>query len=445
MQSILSAFCEEVVHIKGVKMTPGRLIALGFLFLIFVGALLLMLPISHVEGTEVSFVDALFTATSAVCVTGLVAFDTGATFTVFGRTVIATLIQIGGLGITTFGLGLILFMRKKAGMREMALAKESFNHYTLKGVMNLIKTVFFASVCFELAGAALCMPVFVPRYGLVRGLGYSVFHSIASFNNAGFDIFGTGDSMYAFIDHAYLNIVTALLIIFGGLGFFVMTDIIEKKRFKRYSLHTKTVITMTLILIVGGMIALKLTEGDGISLLTSFFTSVSTRTAGFSTKPMTEFSNAGIIVMNLLMIIGASPGSTGGGIKTTTAFVLVRHLFAYSTNTETEAFKRKIPDDAVRKALAILMLAVSVVMLCTIGICALEPHLPMRDVLFEVCSGFGTAGLSTGITGGLGDLSKLILIMTMYIGRLGPLSIATLWISRTDTGVSRAEESIQIG
>ncbi len=426
-------------------MTPGRLITLGFLSLILIGALLLMLPVSHREGVEVSAVDALFTSTSAVCVTGLVAFDTGTTFSVFGRTVIAVLIQIGGLGITTFGLGLILFMRRKAGIREMTLAKESFNHSTLKGVMGLIRTVFVASVAFELVGALLFLPVFAEKYGLIEGTGYSLFHSIASFNNAGFDIFGTSDSMYEYIDHAYLNVVTALLIIFGGLGFFVMSDILTKKKPRKFSLHTKVVLCMTLLLTAGGTVIYKLTEGDGISWLGAFFTSVSTRTAGFSTRPLGEFTNAGLIVTNILMVIGASPGSTGGGIKTTTAFVLVRHLFAYSTNSETGAFRRKIPEDAIKKALAILMLAVCVVLLCSVVICALEPETDMRDVIFEVCSGFATAGLSTGITSGLCAVSKLILICTMFVGRLGPLTIATLWINRTDTGISRAEETIQIG
>ena len=426
-------------------MTPGRFIALGFLSLMLVGAVLLTLPISHNDGCEVSFLDALFTSTSAVCVTGLVAFDTGAVFSVFGRTVIGILIQIGGLGITTFGLGLILVMRKKAGMREMILAKESFNQSTVKGAMPLIRTVLFASLAFEAAGALACLPVFIPRYGVARGIGYSVFHSVASFNNAGFDIFGTGDSLYAFIDHTYINIVTALLVIFGGLGFFVMTDIVTKKKTRRFTLHTKIVLLMTLLLILLGTLLLKLTEGDGISWLTSFFTSVSTRTAGFATRPMAQFSNAGIMVMNILMVIGASPGSTGGGIKTTTAFVLIAHLSAYCTNSETGAFKRRIPEEVIKKALAILMLAVCVVLTATCVICALEPDIPMRDVIFEVCSGFGTAGLSTGITSGLCGASKAVLIAAMFLGRLGPLSIATLWISRTDTGISRAEENVPVG
>ncbi len=426
-------------------MTPGRSITLGFLFLIVMGALLLCLPVSHRGGAEVSIVDALFTSTSAVCVTGLVAFDTGATFSVFGRTVIAVLIQMGGLGITTFGLGVLLFSRKKAGMRGMLIAKESFNHSTLSGVMELVKTVLIFSVSFELAGALLCYPVFCGRYGPVRSIGYSLFHSVAAFNNAGFDIFGTGDSMYAYIDHAYLNIVTAMLVMFGGLGFFVMSDILQKKTPRRFTLHTKIVVSMTLILTVAGTILLKITETEKISWLSAFFTSVSTRTAGFATKPMSEFSNAGILVMNVLMMIGASPGSTGGGIKTTTAFVLIVYLLSYATNSQPAAFRRKLSEEVIKKSLAILMLCVCVVFLCTALLCLLEPEIPMRDILFEVCSGFGTAGLSTGITGGLCDASKLILICTMFVGRLGPLTIATLWISRKDTGISRAEESIQVG
>ncbi len=430
---------------KKLKIAPGRLIALGFLMLILAGTALLCLPVSSSDGKSMPFIDALFTSTSAVCVTGLVVFDPGSTLSVFGQAVTAALIQLGGLGITTFGLAVILIMRKKAGIREMVLAKESFNQSTLKGAMGLIKTVILASFAFETVGALLCLPVFLEKYSFAQSLGYSFFHSIAAFNNAGFDIFGTGDNMYAYTDHAYLNIVTMLLVIFGGLGFFVMSDIIKKKKPAKFSLHTKVVLTMTLSLIILGAVLLKLSEGEGISWLSAFFTSVSTRTAGFATKQMNTFSSAGIMIMNILMVIGASPGSCGGGIKTTTAFVLIKHLFAYSTNSETHAFKRKLPDEAVKKALSILMLAITVILLVTVAICLLEPELAFSDITLEVCSAFGTVGLSTGITGALSSFSKLIIVLTMFVGRLGPLTIATLWINNRDTGISRAEETIQIG
>ncbi len=427
------------------KMTPGRLICLGFLCLILVGSVILMLPISHAQGAEVTPLDALFTSTSAVCVTGLVSVDTGASYSVFGRAVIGVLIQLGGLGITTFGLGLILIMRKKAGIKEMVLAKESFNLSTMSGIVGLIKTVFFTSLAFELVGALLCLPVFLERYSPVSAIGYSLFHSVASFNNSGFDIFGSGDSMYYYIDHVYLNVVTMALIVFGGIGFFVMSDVIKKRSPKKYTLHTKVVLSCTAVLIIVGALLLKLAQGSGISWLSAFFTSVSARTAGFATVPMSELSNAGLMIMNVLMVIGASPGSTGGGIKTTTAFVLLCHLRSFVTNTEPVAYKRKIPEEAIKKALAVIMLALCVILLFTTIICMLEPDIAFRDILFEVCSGFGTAGLSTGITGGLSVASKLIIIVTMYIGRLGPLTIATLWAAKGDTGISRAEGSIQIG
>jgi len=420
------------------------MIALGFLSLILLGSLLLFLPISHNEGVSVSYLDALFTATSAVCVTGLVVFDTAQTFSVFGRAVIGVLIQIGGLGITTFGLGIVLMMRKKAGIKELHIAQESFNAPTLKGVMRLVRTVLFSTLLIEIAGALMCLPAFLKNHGIASAFGYSVFHSVAAFNNAGFDIFGTGDSMYAYINDAYLNIVTAVLIILGGLGFFVMSEVLIKKKPKKFSLHTKTVLSVTAFLVVFGALCLKMTEGSEISWLSAFFTSVSTRTAGFATRPLSEFSNAGIMLVCVLMVIGASPGSTGGGIKTTTAFVLVKHLLAFSANKDAGAFKRKIPLEAIRKALAILMLAVCVILLVSVTVCILEPSLDMRDIIFEVCSAFSTSGLSTGITAGLGAFSKLILVVTMYVGRLGPLTIATLWAGRRDE-IQRAEESIQIG
>ena len=435
-----------MVHTKKkLNISPSRLITLGFLALILIGTALLSLPFASADGKGIPLTDALFTSTSAVCVTGLVVFDTGTALSVFGQTVVAVLIQLGGLGITTFGLGIILMLRKKAGIREMVLAKESFNQSTLKGALGLIKTVILTSFAFEAVGALLCLPVFLKRYSAAKAVGYSFFHSIAAFNNAGFDIFGTGDSMYAYTDHVYLNIVTMLLVVLGGLGFFVMRDIITNKKPRKFSLHTKVVLFMTVILTLGGALCFKLTEGEGISWLEAFFTSVSTRTAGFATKQMSTFSNAGVMIMSVLMVIGASPGSCGGGIKTTTAFVLIAHLFAYSTNSETEAFKRKIPDDAIKKALSILMLAVTVILAVTTLITLFEPHLPFSDVILEVSSAFGTVGLSTGITGTLGFASKIVIICTMFVGRLGPLTIATLWINNRNTGISRAEETIQIG
>lgn len=430
---------------KGIKLTPARTIVLGFLLVIFVGSLLLSLPISHADGTGIAYTDALFTSVSAVCVTGLVAFDTGTAFSVFGRTVIAILIQIGGLGITTFGLGLLLFTRKKARMRDRILARESFNFSSVKGAMGLIRVVFLASVTVELVGALLCMPVFCERYGALSGVGVSLFHSVAAFNNAGFDIFATSDSMYAYSHHTYLNIVTASLIILGGIGFFVISDVMTARKKKKISLHTRIVLSTTAVLIVFGMLLLKLTEGSGISWLEAAFTSISARTAGFASRPMADFSDAGLFLMNVLMIIGASPGSTAGGIKTTTAFVLLCHLVSYCTNSEPVAFRRRIPEETIRKALSILMLCVCTVVLCTFSLMLMEPDIPMRDIVFEVCSAFGTAGLSTGITAGLCQASKILLMLTMFIGRLGPLTIATLWITRTDTGISHAEESVQIG
>ena len=440
-----AAFEGEGIYTKKIKLTAGQMIALGFLSIILIGSVLLFLPISHEEGKGIGYIDALFMSTSAVCVTGLVPADPGSTLSLFGETVICILIQIGGLGITTFGLGLLLFMRKKAGVKEMSIAKESFNSQTFKGVMPLIRTVLLTTLLIEFVGAVLCAPVFISEYGVAGGIGYSVFHSVASFNNAGFDVFGNGNSMYAYIDHTYLNVVTALLVILGGLGFFVMSELVMKRNPRRFSLQTKVVVSMTVALIVIGTVFYKLAEGAEMSWLAAFFTSVSTRTAGFATYQCAEFSNASIILTCVLMVIGASPGSTGGGIKTTTAFVLTRHLWSYSRGREAQAFKRRIPREAIKKALAILMLAVCSICTVCLILCMLEPCIPIRDVFFEVCSAFGTAGLSTGITGGLCDISKFILIFTMFVGRLGPLTIATLWASRKEESFTRAEETIAIG
>ncbi|MBM6837822.1 H(+)-transporting ATPase, partial [Clostridium saudiense] len=304
------------------KIKPGRIIVLGFLLVILLGAMLLMLPISINEGASVSFIDALFTSTSAVCVTGLIAIDTADTFTVFGRTVVAMLIQIGGLGVTSVGVGFILLMRKKVGIKERTLIKEAMNLESLKGVVKLVKSVLFMTLIFESIGVILSYIVFSKDYSPLDALGISMFHSVAAFNNSGFDILGGLQNLIPYQSNILLNLTTCGLIIFGGLGFLVIKEVIEVRSFKKFSLHTKIVLIMTGGLLVVGTILLKLTED--ISWLGAFFFSTSARTAGFSTYPLSTFTNAGLFVLAILMFIGASPGSTGGGIKTTTLFTLYK-------------------------------------------------------------------------------------------------------------------------
>jgi trk system potassium uptake protein TrkH len=425
------------------KMNPGRYIALGFATVILLGAFLLFLPISHREGVDVAFIDALFTSTSAVCVTGLIAIDTYDTFNVFGQIVVALLIQVGGLGVTSVGVGFMLLARKKVDFKDRILVKEALNLDSMKGVVKLVKSVLLMTLCFEGVGAVLSFIVFSKDYPLVRAIGTSLFHSVASFNNAGFDNLGAFKNLLDYQSNVLLNLTTCGLIIFGGLGFVVIKEIIHKRSFRKFSLHSKVVITMSVFLLVLGTVLLKFSED--ISWLGAFFFSTSARTAGFSTYPVGDFTNASLFILIILMFIGASPGSTGGGIKTTTAFTLFRSAYSVSTNRHCEAFKRKLPGEIVMKAFLLAFLAMILVCFSTLVLCVLEPGYTFIQLLFEVVSGFGTVGLSTGITKDLKPISELVIVITMYIGRVGPLTIASLWSVRPKTNVSYSEEAITIG
>ncbi|WP_394926580.1 potassium transporter TrkG, partial [uncultured Robinsoniella sp.] len=273
------------------KQSPGRLIALGFALVILVGALILMLPVSVNDGAEVSFINALFTSTSAVCVTGLIAIDTAEHFTVFGRTVVALLIQIGGLGVTAVGVSFILAAGKRVGIRGRLLVKEAMNLSSFKGVVRLVKAVLLMTLCFEGAGAILSFLVFVQDFPPLDALGISLFHSVAAFNNSGFDILGGLQNLIPYQSNVLLNLTTCGLIIFGGLGFLVILDIIQTRSFKKLRLHSKVVITMSVFLLAIGTVLLKLTED--ITWLGAFFQSVSARTAGFSTYPIGRVPKAG--------------------------------------------------------------------------------------------------------------------------------------------------------
>ncbi len=286
--------------------------------------------------------------------------------------------------------------------------------------------------------------VFIQDHDPARAAGISLFHSVAAFNNSGFDILGNFQGLTAYKDNVMLNIVTCILIFFGGIGFLVIREILEKRfRWRRFSMHTKAVISVSLLLITAGMILLKITED--ITWLGAFFHSVSARTAGFSTYQLGEFTNAGLFLIMMLMFIGASPGSTGGGIKTSTVFVLMLGIKASATNKMEEAFRYSVPRDAFHKAATITLIALGVVFAGTYVMVMMEPGIDFIDAFFEITSAFGTVGLSTGITPELGAGSKLLSIIIMYIGRLGPLTIATLWYFTKGERTSYPEGNISIG
>ena len=427
------------------KISPGRLIALGFAAVIFLGTVLFMLPVSHAPGAEVSFTDALFTATSAVCVTGLLTVDAGSTFSAFGQTVLLLLIQIGGLGITSIGVGLLALTGQRLNFRERLLIKEALNYPTLKGVWSLIRLVLGFTFGVELAGAAATFCILLREYSVGRAAWLSVFHSVAAFNNAGIDVFGQGNILLPYAHDTAMNLVTSLLIILGGIGFFVVRDLWIGRKTKRYTLHTRVVLAVTAVLLAAGTILIKITEGASITWLGAFFASVTARTAGFATFSFGEFTRAGLLVMMVLMFIGASPGSTGGGMKTTTIFVAFASLRSASTNHPPEAFRRRIPEEAQHKAFVVLSLGLILVIAVSTLLCVLEPEMGMADILFETVSAVATVGLSTGITADFGAAARIVLVLTMYIGRLGPLTIASLWVREPDTGVSLPEENLPIG
>ncbi len=429
---------------KKLRFTPMQIIAIGFAVIIFIGTFILMLPVSLKPGITLKFYDALFTSTSAVCVTGLVVVDTADTFSVFGQTVICMLIQIGGLGITTIGLGFITMAGRKIRMRDRVLLREALNYPSMMGLQGLIKWVLLTTLGVEAMGALLSFFVFHEDYSFWHALGISIFHSVASFNNAGFDILGGFKGLSEYTDNVPLNIITSGLIILGGLGFFVISDVVKKRSIRKWSLHTKVVLLMTFTLIVGGTLLLKNTEDD-ISWLGAFFTSVSTRTAGFSTYGIGDFSNGGLLVMMVLMFIGAAPGSTGGGIKVTSIFTLFRALIAYPSGRSVTVFKRRIPSSTVRSAFTVFSIALSVVIVNTLLLSILEPEIPLDDLLYESFSAYATVGLSTGITSHLGVPAKFCIIAVMYMGRLGSLTIVSLFTKKHNELTELPEGQLPIG
>ena len=433
----------ELLKNTAKKQPAYRLFIAGFLGLIAAGTLLLLLPFSVHDGKTLTFLDAGFTATSAVCVTGLVVVDTAGTFTLFGRTVILLLIQVGGLGIAFAGATLFLLAGKRIGFKSRLLVKEALNVENTRGLISLVKNILCITFCFEGIGAVLSFAVFIRDYPLMQAIEISIFHSVASFCNAGFDILGGFGSLAAYQNNLLLKATTAALVFFGGIGFFVILDVLNRRSFRKLNLHSKITITTSLSLVVIAAMFLWLTED--IPLTTACFYSISARTAGFSTCSLNRFSGAGIFMLILLMFIGASSGSTGGGIKTSTLFVILSANISYVTNRPCNAFKRKISDDIVQKAFIVFSLSLLLICTGTAAMCVLEPEYSLVQILFEVVSAFGTVGLSMGITPELGVAAKLLLIALMFIGRVGVLTIAFAWIYKPPAKAMFSQEYISIG
>lgn len=426
------------------RQSSGRLIAIGFALLILLGSVILMLPWCLRNDVSLRYIDALYTSASAVCVTGLTVVDTADTFTPLGQAVVGLLIQAGGLGVATVGAGIMLAMGRRVDLKGRTVLREAMNLSGDGGVVRLLKKVLTITAAFELTGAILSFPIFAQNYPVLKAVGVSLFHSIAAFNNSGFDILGGMRNLIPYQHSLLLNLVTCGLIFFGGIGFPVMSELAEKRfRWKKLSMHTRVVLSVSSILLAAGALLIKLTED--ISWLGAVFFSFSARTAGFSTYPLGGFTKSGLFVVMMLMFIGASPGSTGGGIKTTTFFAILQGIKSAATNRSEKAFHYSLPPEAFRKAVIIALMGLGIIGVGTYLLCILEPNIPFLDILFEAVSAFGTVGLSTGITPSLGIASKLLSIMIMYIGRLGPMTIATLWYFNKGEGVRYPQGNISIG
>lgn len=426
------------------KLRPVQYVVILFLSVILIGALILSLPITHMDGKEVTYIDALFTSISAVCVTGLVAVDISEYFNLFGRIIIAVLIQIGGLGVTSIGAIFILIAQRKFGLYQRLLLMEGLNLNSLSGSVRLIKYVLKFTLIVELIGMVLSFIVFSKDYPFWSALGISAFHSVATFNNSGLDILDGSHSLLVYRENVLLYVTTIGLSLIGGFGFVPMIEIYSKRQFRKFSLDTKVIMIMTSLLIGIGTLLLMVTEH--FSLSDALFYSISACTAGITMLPISNFSSASLLILMILMFIGTSPGSTGGGIKTTTFFTIIQSIKAIATNTPVTAFKRRIPTDSIIKAFSIFCLAISINIVSTLVILFLESDFTFTEVLFEVVSATATIGLSLGITSELGDFSKLILGITMFIGRVGPLSIACIWsYQKMAPRFNYPEEQVTIG
>lgn len=412
-------------------MTSFQVIIISFFCLILVGTLLLMLPISSRQRCVTSFPDAMFTAVSATCVTGLVVKDTATYWSLFGQAVILTLIQIGGMGVITIGLAIIRASGRKIGLWQRSTMQESISAPQVGGIVKLTGFILKTSLIIELIGASLLAPVFCKDFGILKGIGYAVFHSVSAFCNAGFDLLGIRghfSSLTSYHSNIYLNIVIMLLIITGGIGFLVWHDIgTYKHHLKKYSMQSKVVLLTSAVLIVLPAVYFFFCEYEDASfgnrMIYSVFQSVTTRTAGFNTTDLAAMEESGTAVMIILMLVGGSPGSTAGGMKTATLAVLfLSAITVFSRRNDVHCFKRRISEETVRSAGAVLFMYL--VLFFTSGVIISRTEgLPLLTCLFETGSAIGTVGLTLGITSTLSGISRAILMALMFFGRVGGLTL----------------------
>ncbi|MBT2761849.1 TrkH family potassium uptake protein [Paenibacillus sp. ISL-20] len=416
------------------RLSPPQILVLGFAAIIFIGTALLMLPISTSTGEPLEFIDALFTSTSATCVTGLVVVDTGTTFSSFGEVVIMLLIQIGGLGFMTMATLFALALKRRISLKDRLILQEAMNQSSMEGIVRLIRRVLLYSLIIEACGAIILSIRWAFDMPFGQAIYYGVFHAVTMFNNAGFDLFGDFRSLTGYVYDPVVNIVVMFLIVSGGIGFIVLSDLIDFRKQLRLSLHSKVVLTMTATLLLVGFIVILIFEFTNPKTLGSLnwggkffgalFQSVTPRTAGANTIDITGLRQATQFFIVILMFIGASPGSTGGGIKTTTFTIMVGAVIAMMRGREDIVmFRYRLAQERVLKALTIALLALLLVLIVSMILSTTEEG-SFLEILFETTSAFGTVGLSMGLTPELTGFGKILISITMFAGRLGPLTLA---------------------
>lgn len=438
-----------------IKLNPAQILVIGFGSLILLGTCLFMLPIATNEkGPGLGFIDALFEATSAVCVTGLAVVDTGTTFTLFGQIVLLCLIQIGGWGFMTTGIFMFIILGKRIGLKERLLLQDSLNVFTLSGVVYLVRRIILITLILEIVAAIILAINWAAEMPWKKAIYYGIFHSISAFNNAGFGL--EPDNLSKWVGDPIVNIVITFLFIIGGIGFTVILDLLNKKSLRKLSLHSKVALLMTLILNIVGPLIILASEFDnsqtignfelGDKLWASYFQGVVPRTAGFNTIDISQMTISSQVFMMALMFIGASSGSTGGGIKVTTYAIIIFAFWTVLTNrNDVNIFKRRISWQYVNKALSIVVAAI-IFIFTIFFLLTYTEKAEMSSILFETISAFGTVGLSAGLTTDLTPIGRLLITLMMFIGRLGPLTMAfAILKTQKESKVRYAEEKILIG
>lgn len=451
----------ENIRVKQPNMSPFKFLAIGFLSVISLGAVLLALPVASREGNMTPLIDTFFTATSAVCVTGLVVVDTGTYWSLFGKTVILLLIEVGAMGFMAISTLFALVMGKRITLKERLVIQEAYNTYNIQGVIRHVIYLIIFTLVMQLLGALVLMTQFIPLYGRATGVYYSVFHSVSAFANAGFDLLGGFTSVTVFSGNPVILWTLMVLIVIGGLGYTVWRQLLDHAKNRiplaRLSLHSKVVLLLTFVLIFGGMLLFLVAEWSnphtlqGMSLsdkvTNAFFASITPRTAGFNSISTSDMSPAGRLFTIVYMFIGGSPGSTAGGVKTTTFGIVLFTLIAVVRGRdEVELFHRRIPTKLVYKAVSIFLLGITLILVGTTILSLSETGATLELIVYEVVSALGTVGLSQGLTQSLSPVGKVTITILMYLGRVGPLTVMfSFAMKKQKLNVRYPEDKILIG